>query len=1186
MPDPLLPGDPSQLGPYYLDGRLGAGGQGVVYEGYGPDGVRVAVKALHGMDDGDRARLSKEVRAWKRVDPFCTAQVFHADLDASVPYVVSEYVSGRDLRRAVDADGPYGPEALRRLAIGVATALVAVHRADVVHRDLKPENILLGPDGPRVIDFGIARVMEGTATAGLPMGTLRYMPPERYRGEHGDGKVDVWGWGAVVLFAATGRHAFDAHGAMAVTYQVATHEPDTSALAEPLRSLVTASLAKDPAGRPTSEQLLLALVGRADLAEVVTELAAEGPSEPVPPSRAEQAETVFGALDPRAQEAVPQVLLRLVAAGERAEDTLRSARRVEFSDGRTPDDVLDRVLRAFTEAEVLSWEDGCVTLSGPALIRSWPRLRDWVEAERAGLGVHQRLAEGARTWDEHGRRKSDLPHGTALHRARNWAATGRRHVTLNRVENAYLEAGAELERRRGRTRVLVSAVLAVLLVVAVGAAGYAFDQRQTVAGQRDRAASAQVAGVAQSVRRSDPRLARRLAVASASLGDTPQSWSVLAAVSHQQEADAVKLPDFVPAASALDTYGRTLASATDTRVEFWNVDARTRTGAAKVPGRVHHVGLSGDGRTAAVSAEDGTTRLFDTAGGGPHGQHVYRTPLEESGAWPWVELSPQGTYLLIETTVSDSRRTLEVWDTRTARLLRKVTGDDSWFPLASASFSPDERIFSFRDPERGLTWIDPHTGKNLPVRLPADRAKAEAGNGQVVFSPDGKSAAMASYDGKVSVFDLVTRHPGPVLTGGKENSAHPLRFSRDSRSLVQDGVLWDAASIDPSPLMRYDATENECFAGTPMGFTRDGTKLRCAGTDGVVRSFDVSAFTRPPAPVRGNARYTKGSVSPDLRSVALQDGDIVEVRSLPGRAVRSTVSLSDDFSPYVNALRLSGNGKRLAVVVTDGVGLWDTSGAAGASLGRLDAATGAGGDRGVVTDAAFSPDGRSLAVLTFLPDKSKALTFWDVRTLRRIREVRAPRDYTGDAGTVLFRPDGKSVVVAPDFGLVAFPSGRIVDHAPSGLNAALMNRDGTRLYAPPEANRPFVRTWDADTLRPLGDDLRTGPATADAVSGAVSPDGRLLATVHEAGTRDLIKVWDTRTGAQFGVSLTGGADEIVALSFTADGSSLVSVDKGGTFTARPLEAAGLARRLCAVSGPLTEEEWKEYVPDVPYRKTC
>ncbi|MGA5817720.1 protein kinase domain-containing protein [Kitasatospora sp. NPDC094028] len=150
-----MPGDPRQLGGFYLDGRLGAGGQGVVYEGYDVQGRRVAVKVLRAVDAEDRERLRREIPAWRKVEPYCTTRVLEADLDGTVPYVVSEYVAGPDLRRAVNDGGAYGPEELRRLAVNLAGALVAIHRAGVVHRDLKPENILLGPDGPRVIDFGL-----------------------------------------------------------------------------------------------------------------------------------------------------------------------------------------------------------------------------------------------------------------------------------------------------------------------------------------------------------------------------------------------------------------------------------------------------------------------------------------------------------------------------------------------------------------------------------------------------------------------------------------------------------------------------------------------------------------------------------------------------------------------------------------------------------------------------------------------------------------------------------------------------------------------------------------------------------------------------------------------------------------------------------------------------------------------
>lgn len=675
MAEPLLPGDPKQLGAFYLDRRLGSGGQGVVYEGYGPSGDRVAVKVLHGVSDRDRDLFRKEAQAWRRVEPFCTAKVLHTDLDGPIPFVVSEYVAGRDLREAVTQDGPYGRQELRRLAIGVAIALVAIHRAGVVHRDLKPENILLGPDGPRVIDFGIARIEELPTTTGVVKGTFRYMPPERHQGKHGDAKVDVWGWGAVVLFAATGRPAFGGESLSEIQHQVATHEPDVSAIDEPLRSLVSAALAKDPIDRPGVEDLLL----------------------------------------------------RLVAPGERAEDTLRSARRSEFADGRSGERILEQVLHDFTTAGILVWEDEVVTLAGAALIRAWPRLRAWVEGERDGLGVHQGVGAASRLWDDHGRKNSDLYQGTALERAQDWAATGRRHLTLNLIERTFLDAASVLARRRGHLRAVLSAVLAVLLVIAVGAAAVALDQRQTVIGQRDRAVSAQIAGLAMSQRRSNPELARRLAVAAARLADTSESWSALLALRHQQEDDAVKLPGFDATGTALDGTGRTLAAAAGTRVEFWDVETRKKIGSYTAPAEVHQVELSADGRTAAVSTDDGYTRMLVVSSARPHDAHAYPSVEQDTGEWPRTAVSPLGTYLLTEATNLKMKSTLTVWDTRTARKIITLTGSGPVFLLGSTSFSPDERVISLPgDQGKPFIWFDTRTKKETVQVIWSETARRVA----------------------------------------------------------------------------------------------------------------------------------------------------------------------------------------------------------------------------------------------------------------------------------------------------------------------------------------------------------------------------------------------------------------------------------------------------------------------------
>ncbi|GLZ09324.1 hypothetical protein Acsp03_67900 [Actinomadura sp. NBRC 104412] len=294
MPEaqPLQPEDPRRLGAYELVGRLGSGGQGTVFLATGPGGERVAVKLLRVTfeDDGTaRARFIRETAVARQVARFCTAQVLDADMAGDNPYLVSEYVPGPSLSRQVAQEGPITGGALERLAVNTASALAAIHRAGIVHRDLKPHNVLLGPDGPRVIDFGLSRVLDAAgATGGRPVGTPGYMAPEQVTGGDVGPPADVFAWGATMTFAATGRPPFGSDSITAVTHRVLHEEPDLGDLGGELRGLVAAALDKDPARRPTAAQVLLRLVGHDEAFATQTAAAPPDATSTDPPPPAQQ----------------------------------------------------------------------------------------------------------------------------------------------------------------------------------------------------------------------------------------------------------------------------------------------------------------------------------------------------------------------------------------------------------------------------------------------------------------------------------------------------------------------------------------------------------------------------------------------------------------------------------------------------------------------------------------------------------------------------------------------------------------------------------------------------------------------------------------------------------------------------------------------------------------------------------
>jgi serine/threonine protein kinase len=266
---PLQIQDPSMIGGYRLLGRLGFGGMGAVYLAVGAVNEQmVAIKTLHPALAGDpdsRLRFRAERDFGRRVSSPYIPAVVADDTEGACPYIVAEYIRGVSLAERVDFGDPLEDGPLEALAIGVAAALVAIHTAGLVHRDLKPANVMLSPDGLKVIDFGIARDLEaagGLTQTGVVMGSPGWIAPERLAGRPGCSASDVFGWGCLVAYAATGRSPFGSGSAAERTAMVLSGFADLTGLTPPWRDLVALAVDKDPEVRPESDVLLRTLLSR------------------------------------------------------------------------------------------------------------------------------------------------------------------------------------------------------------------------------------------------------------------------------------------------------------------------------------------------------------------------------------------------------------------------------------------------------------------------------------------------------------------------------------------------------------------------------------------------------------------------------------------------------------------------------------------------------------------------------------------------------------------------------------------------------------------------------------------------------------------------------------------------------------------------------------------------------------
>ncbi|WP_431900927.1 protein kinase domain-containing protein [Nonomuraea sp. bgisy101] len=1036
----LLPGDPDRLGGYWLAGRLGS-----CFDAYDRGGRRYAIKMARG-----RAPV---------VAPHCVARV----VESGPGFVVSEFVQGPSLREAVSHAGPYAGDRLHRIAVALATALVAIHDAGAVHRHLGPDCLLLGPEGPRVTGVG-------TADAQRPA-------PEVFTGGAAGPPADVFSWGATVLFAATGRDPFEAESLGELMHAVLTVDPDVSDLPEPLRSMAARALAKEPGERPTARELLIGLTGSAEPA-VGAHLAGDvRPPEGLtgPPPLGDVAEGVYQGLPPEQQSSLPEVLLRMREPGRlplaEVEDDPAVAALTEAGLLVRRSIAVPPVDRP--EGRLVAVADDSVGPASPALFHAWPRLRSW--------------AEDVTPFRRHRLRRRVLVAGLAAAVAVVLAAT------VVTVAN-----GLSRQRR-------------------VGTADLAVAAHQ---------AAREVAARAESMRSADPMTAMKLSVAAWSLAPVPEARNALQRSLGQSDLGAFTDPQpAAGTAYRLADDGASLLGQRKDEVRRWDLGTGKLVDEHPLPSPSHAwTSLSSDGRIYAAG-DSASVRVWDLAtgaavkgawpGGKPalHAQGRllsvttgFRTRLYSTGGGPPLLDVSRRTIVTSEdgrwATVAAASGEVQVWDlTRRERLYTRASRP--YVSDAQVEFPP-VTAFS-RDGHRlviGDTVLDTMTGDSK-TRLNEDEEGA-GGWGPLSFSPDGRFLLEPLEP------DELEAEPPPEWTGPVSDlpTQGPAAFAQaePEPELGQVVRLWRLS--DGRLLGTYPARK----ATGQFAFSADGGSIRYTADGGTVLSIDVSdALTEAPGQQAVALSLTRQSfdgaaprrlLSADGRVAAVQEGQRTSLYDTTAGRPMGEI-------PVAGELSFDGEGTLLAVG-GEHTTIWDV-----ATRTQVSAIP-----TGEVRDVALSADGLRLAAvgqdglkvwsvpegelvkgpldtirqpLAFSPNGGRLLAGHDLVDLSSGKVVETG---AGDGFANAFSPDGTMAAFVTDadyfavWKLATWPPqpvrrsayGASIRFSPDGKLLA-MGGDHTTL-------------WDATTLR----EISRVPLGQDVADVAFSADGTKLIGLREDGS--------------------------------------------------------------------------------------
>ena len=922
---------------------------------------------------------------------------------------------------------------------------------------------------------------------------------------------------------------------------------------------------------------------------------------------AASAEEVYADLTPAQQDLTRRIFTRLVHV---ADDTTATRRRVSLAElqlGGGSD--VQPVLDAFIGRRLITADVDTAEIAHEALLRAWPRLRRWIDADTIGVRIHGQLTAAAEEWRDSDDDPGALYRGGRLAAAEEWATVPAHDDDLNSLERAFLAASvaqrqqAEKAARRQSNRLrTLSASLAALLLVAASLAGLAYEQRSSAITQRDVAISRQVAVEANQLRGTDIALAMQLSLAAYRISPTAEAASSLFNSTASVPATRLLGPAGTEMhAVAFSPDGSFLATGSgDGAVRLWNARGAgqpAQLGAAVSGlGPVTSVAFSPDGKTLAASGGPAGVALWDVSD--PRRPVLRgRIPASRGADVDAVAFSPDGRTLA---TGAEHGR-IQLWNVaapgRSTPLGPPL--DAGTAEVNAVSFSPDGRIFAAGTADgKIVAWPAPAPGTPSGAGMVVN-AVAHVVNA-IAFSPDSQVLASAGNDSMVRRWAIDPAHRTakalPPLSGPK-SWAYALAFSPDGKSIAagsaDDNVyVWELADDALTTTLSQPAPV------TSVAWSSAGDKLATADTNDVARIWTLpgpvlatspgsvfAASFSPGGAGGGTGLLAVGSAPPDGRGqVQLWNVADPSRPAALGQPLTAAAAL-DGTVAY-------GPGGRLAAGSADGaVQLWSTS--AAAPPVRLPAPASA--LKTAIQNVAFDSTGRLLAA----GSTDGTVEIWNTANLGRAVPLAVLADASGgssdqDAFAVAFSPDGHLLAAANADGTVrlwnitnpARPklAGRPLVHLADAVYQVTFSPDGHLLAASGEDGN--VRLWDVTAPGQ--------PRLLATLSGSVgivydvmfSPDGHTIATADGDKTVTLWNIANPAAPVRL-ASLTGPAGTVFAAVFSPDGTTLAAGSQDATTRLWQVTPAAAAAYVCATAGtPMTKAEWSRYLPGVPYTPPC